>query len=235
MPIFVTDCPRCGSQHMTMDVSSAVYRYAQYNWQRWYEVFCVCRACHKPSIILAAQTEVKAPSAITTETVLAYRGSLNDFLRPEGPITLKDNFAHSPPDFLPDDVLRIYSEAVNCLAINCYNASATMFRLCLDLATRPMLPELDNTSIPQPNSKQRRDLGLRLQWMFENGAIPRELEHLSGCVREDGNDAAHRGTLSKADAEDLLDFTDALLTRLITEPEKLRLAAKRRTERRNPN
>jgi hypothetical protein len=40
------------------------------------------------------------------------------------------------------------------------------------------------------------------------------------------------GYLTKDDAEDLLDFTTALLERLITEPKKLELAEARRQTRR---
>jgi hypothetical protein len=52
------------------------------------------------------------------------------------------------------------------------------------------------------------------------------------CIKEDGNDGAHEGTLKKEDAEDILDFTVALLSRLYTEPERLRLAKLRRDKRR---
>ena len=61
-----------------------------------------------------------------------------------------------------------------------------MFRLCLDLATRPLLPKPDEADKPQPNARQRRDLGLRLPWLFENGLLPRELQELAGCIREKG-------------------------------------------------
>jgi hypothetical protein len=49
----------------------------------------------------------------------------------------------------------------------------------------------------------------------------------------DGNDGAHVGSLKKTDAEELLDFTVALLERMYTEPEKLRLAKDRRDSRRS--
>jgi hypothetical protein len=55
--------------------------------------------------------------------------------------------------------------------------------------------------------------------------LPEALRDLSSCVKEDGNDGAHAGTLTKEDAEDLLDFTTALLERLYTEPKQLALAA----------
>lgn len=106
-----------------------------------------------------------------------------------------------------------------------------MFRLCIDLVTKPLLP--DDTNGAQPNSKTRRDLGLRLQWLFDNGRLPSSLRELAKCIREDANDGAHVGTLTPEDAEDLLDFTIAVLERLITEPRRLQLAEERRMARRS--
>jgi Domain of unknown function (DUF4145) len=62
--------------------------------------------------------------------------------------------------------------------------------------------------------------------------LPPELRDLAACVREDGNDGAHQGTLTKADAEDLLDFTTELLERIYTEPRRLKIAQARRDARR---
>ncbi|KQS48531.1 hypothetical protein ASG20_14190 [Sphingomonas sp. Leaf198] len=59
-----------------------------------------------------------------------------------------------------------------------------------------------------------------------------ELADLADCVREDGNDGAHDGTLGKADAEDLVDFTQQLLERVYSEPARLRIAKARREARR---
>jgi hypothetical protein len=60
------------------------------------------------------------------------------------------------------------------------------------------------------------------------------LRELAKCIREDANDGAHVGNLSKEDAEDLLDFTTTLLERLFTEPRRLELANERRQQRRTP-
>ncbi len=92
-----------------------------------------------------------------------------------------------------------------------------------------MLPEGEVKGL---NSKVRRDLGLRLPWLFDNGILPEALRELSSCVKDDGNDGAHEGTLKKEDAEDLLDFTYALLERIYTEPKRLQLAKERRLSRR---
>ena len=68
--------------------------------------------------------------------------------------------------------------------------------------------------------------------MFDHHVLPESLRELLTCVREDGNDGAHAGTLRPEDAEDLLDFTTALLERIYTEPERLKAAKARRDKRR---
>ena len=49
--------------------------------------------------------------------------------------------------------------------------------------------------------------------------LPEPLRDLSLVVKDEGNAGAHDGTLDAADADDLIDFTERLLTRLYTEPE----------------
>ena len=115
------------------------------------------------------------------------------------------------------------------MAVNCFNAAGTMYRLCLDLATRDLLPVENADGL---NSKIRFSLGLRLQWLFNNGKLPSGLQDLSSCVKEDGNDGAHEGTLTKPDADDLQDFTIALLERIYTEPRRIEAAKERRDARR---
>lgn len=105
-----------------------------------------------------------------------------------------------------------------------------MFRLALDLATAPLLPDISEA---EPGWKIRHDLGLRLQWMFDNGKPPVDLKDLSDCVREDGNDGAHRGNVEAADAEDLRDFSFELLDRIYSEPGRLLAAKARRDARRS--
>lgn len=152
-------------------------------------------------------------------------------MKVDGFVSVKDAVTTSPPEFLPDDVNAAFIEGATCLATHCYNAAGTMFRLCVDLATRPMLP---NEETPGLTGKARRDLGLRLPWPFDNSRLPESLRELSSCIKEDGNDGAHGGTLTEADATDLLDFTFALLERIYTEPERLKRAKERRDARRMP-
>lgn len=153
-------------------------------------------------------------------------------MRREGIITLKDRADVKPPDHVPEEIENIFNEGATCLKVDCWNAAGTMFRLCIDLVTRQLLPEDETEGL---NQRVRRSLGLRLPWLFDNQRLPESLRDLSTCVREDGNDGAHAGTLGKEDAEDLLDFTYILLERIYTEQERVRLAAVRRDERRDNN
>ncbi|MFS2017384.1 DUF4145 domain-containing protein [Massilia sp. CT11-108] len=155
---------------------------------------------------------------------------INGFVNVERYLSIGDIAAEPPPEYLPEHILAAFNEGAKCLAVGCFNAAGTMFRLCVDMTTKEKLPSGDVEGL---NSKTRRDLGLRLPWLFDNRYLPEDLRDLSHCIKEDGNDGAHQGTLTEADALDLLDFTTELLERIYTQPEKVKLAAERRAQRRS--
>lgn len=227
MAEYLDDCPRCGAHRITFDAKSES-RLAH----RLYEVFCVCRACKKATIFILEAESAPAsqrisnaggPSGFTATT-------LNDQVISLGHVSEADFGAETPPEHLPDLLNAVFIEGARCLAIKCHNAAGTMFRLCVDIATQALLPTAEEPD--GPSHKQRRDLGLRLPWLFANGRLPPELHDLATCVKDDGNDGAHKGTLTADEAQDLLDFTFALLERLYTSPAKTKLAAERRVARR---
>ncbi|MDO9273399.1 MAG: DUF4145 domain-containing protein [Rugosibacter sp.] len=229
MAELVANCPRCASRHITFDITAAkVYR-IDYDWQNWYEAFGICRNCGRTTIFILSESRAGDYAYVHKTGLVKIEKSLNNFVDIKGHISLKDSASVSPPEFLPKEIDAVFREGATCLAVGCYNAAGTMFRLCVDLATRSMLPSEEVAGL---SAKIRRDLGLRLPWLFETGRLPDFLRDLSSCIKEDGNDGAHAGTLTEADADDLLDFTSVLLERIYTEPEMLRLAKERRDARR---
>jgi hypothetical protein len=158
-------------------------------------------------------------------------GSLNRYVTTDGFVNISHLATAKPPAHVPDTIKVAFNEGAKCLAVECYNAAGTMFRLCIDLATKPLLPTEDVDGL---NATIRRSLGLRLGWLFDHSKLPEALRDLSSAVKDDGNDGAHAGTLKVEDANDLLDFTVALLRRMFTEPKQLELSKARRTERRKP-
>lgn len=227
MSLLIADCPRCHTKEITFDLKEQVIVGTSYGWQAHLEVFCVCRACFKPTIFLVSQLEPKYTKIIEAG-LPELKVAVNNVVEVLRFVGLQDNLAESPPDHLPENISNIFMEGAACMAIGCNNAAATMFRLCLDLATKSLLPAEGDG----PNSQVRRNLGLRLPWLIDNGFLPASLRELSACIKDDGNDGAHEGILSKEDAADILDFTYILLERLYTEPKRLELAALRRAERR---
>lgn len=228
MAELVADCPRCGAKRITFDLMSEAYVSMRHNWQKVYEAFCICRHCNRSTVFILFDAGIDESKYIEKFGLSKVSGSVNPLVRIQNHISQKDQNPTKTPEHLPEEIQSVFVEGATCLAVGCFNASATMFRLCVDLATKGRLPEEPQA----PNAKIRRNLGLRLEWLFENKILPDELKELSSCIKEDGNDGAHEGTLKEEDAEDLLDFTTALLERLYTEPERLKIAKERRDQRR---
>ena len=227
MSELVANCPRCGAKEMTFDLLGQISTFIQYDWQYHCEAFCVCRSCNRSTVFHLSQKASRNKDEFAS--LSSYRAAVNLIARIEGYICLKDIATKSPPEHLPPDVESAFREGAACLAIGCFNAAGTMFRLCIDLTTRPMLPEENTDGL---NNQIRRSLGLRLPWLFDNGRLPDALRDLSSCIKDDGNDGAHQGTLTEEDARDILDFTFVLLERIFTEPRRLELARERREARR---
>lgn len=229
MPDLVANCPRCDARKITFDVTAAKVTGREYGWKNTYEAFCICRNCGYSTIFVLSLSVNGDYQHVHKVGLLKVEGSLNRYVEVDGHIGLKDEASINPPEHLPKDIEAVFREGATCLAVGCFNAAGTMFRLCVDIATRAILP---STEMEGLNAKVRRDLGLRLPWLFKAGLLPSALSDLSHCIKEDGNDGAHIGTLNKIDAQDLLDFTEALLERLYTEPKRLELAKQRREDRR---
>ena len=234
MPTVVADCPRCGARHMTFDVHTDVYIGARHGWLTEHEIAVVCRRCKRISILKIEITAIEDKHEFRQDgEVTKSKGDLEPRFRKIGFLDVSDlEGVTDPPDYLPPEIASAFSEGAKCMSIKCYNASAAMFRLCLDLATKPLLPNVTETAVPQPSKYERFNLGARIDWLIKQGKIPAALAGLAHSVRQDGNDGAHDGSLDDKDAADLLDFTIAVLERQFTEPERLRLAEVRRIQRR---
>jgi len=226
----VYDCPRCGVKHTTLECISAVDVSDDFYVRG--EVFCKCRACFRSSVLLV-QAEYTAKEFIKPllsgdKEFSQLSGSLNSLVTIEKVISVFSMNAASIPESLPEKISDVLKEGNTCFAAGCYNAAGAMFRLALDLSTKGLLPETG-----EPNARIRRNLGLRLPWLFENSLLPAELSELAESIQQDGNDGAHDGTLSKEDALDLQDFAFELTRRIFEEPARLAAAKQRRLERRD--
>jgi hypothetical protein len=227
MSELVANCPRCGAKRMTFDLLNQWTIALKYNWQHWFEAFCICRECQNSTVFILKQNR-SADKKYIEEGLSELTISANRVVTVERYVSIQDTATEKPPEHLPSGIEAPFREGAACMAIGCFNAAGTMFRLCLDLATRQLLPE----TAEGLNRDVRRSLGLRLPWLFDNKILPEALRELSTCIKDDGNDGAHQGTLSQEDAADILDFTYVVLERIYTEPVRIQLANERRATRR---
>jgi hypothetical protein len=231
MAMIVAGCPRCRAKVITFDVKAGRFCFEEHGWKSHYEIYSECRSCFKGTILCISVKDIDASESFNTvDKIMSFKAALNAAFEITGFISLKDQNDIVPPNYLPENVNAAFKEAASCFAAGCFNASGAMFRLAIDLATKSLLPEGDATS-GGPNRQQRKQLHERLHYLFETGKVSPDLRGLATCVKEDGNDGAHDGTLKRADAEDLCDFATELFRRMFTEPERLRLAQMRREKR----
>lgn len=240
MSTFIFDCPKCSAKKSTFDVNGYEPRgFTTFNYNSWY-LFSTCRSC-MVSICIDAILSYNATNSLNSKhgskTNLKIQ-AIREFLRGGNDIAnFFINFQYSPilpnvetpPEHLPAEVEAFFKEAAQCYATGCYNASGAMFRLCLDITTKNIINQFENLN---PTNDDKKTIHNRLNWIFKNSILPKQLEDLSRCIKNDGNDAAHDGSLSKDDAADLLDFTYILLERIYTEPARIENANQRRVERR---
>lgn len=245
----VYNCNFCNSQKIRLDVLKTTINTYQ-SWQNlisYWQAFCQCSNCKKGMILHLESDEKKIDDDIYLNPkekreinliidlcALSYT-NINDHVYIRGLITPPLKQQNICPLHVPEDIKNIYDEATKCLSMDCFVASGSMFRLCLDLVTKNLLEkylEENQTSEQQPNKEQRNKLANRIDFLIDQDKIPKRLQELAHCIRHDGNDSAHDGNTGEEEALDCLDFTEALLTEIYTLPAQINEANKRRLERR---
>ena len=67
MALLISNCPRCGTENITFDVAGKHLRCTRYSWQPWFEVFCICRKCHRSTVFLIIDRHKKIREADANE------------------------------------------------------------------------------------------------------------------------------------------------------------------------
>lgn len=231
MATIVSDCPRCDAKKMTFDIIADVWVGSEHGWSHVHEITARCRRCQRPSLLIVRLHDYDLRGQFGKDgQITNLKNDIISAFKFVRNVSHADITSAPAPESIPENIRAIFEEGSRCLAVNCPNAAGGMFRLCLDLATKAMLPSVDQSS--GPDSHQRRNLAPRLRWLFETGKLAHDLKDLSTAVKENGDDGAHDGSLTSSDAEDLYDFAYALLSRIYSEPARLAAMADRRRARR---
>ncbi|WP_375304620.1 DUF4145 domain-containing protein [Bradyrhizobium sp. A11] len=220
MAFITADCARCGAKQMTHDVRG----FSAHSEPGW-EYFLQCRRCQKS----AAWEIGRRPGKDTPASFVKYEALLDDEVLLGEVIRPKPDAVGSP-DHTPPDLRLIFDEAAECISFGAWNAASAMFRKILDQISKDAMNAAPGG--PPTDKRTRFNLKPRLEWLFANNLLPKGVEALADCIREDANDAVHNTPLSKDDALDLQDFTVEMLEALYTLPGRLRDAEARRAARR---
>lgn len=245
----ISNCNFCNSQKTRLDVLKTTMN-TYYSWQNiifYWQAFCQCSNCKKAMIFhieansdkirndfLLKQNE-KDQLLQTIDLCTFEKTNINDHVNIKSIISPPLKLQNTCPSHVPENIKIIYDEATKCLSMDCFVASGSMFRLCLDLVTKNLLEkwlEKNITSQLQPNKNQRNRLADRIDFLIGENKISKGLSKLAHCIRDDGNDSAHDGNTGESEALDCLDFTEALLKEVYTFPAQIQEAEKRRLERR---
>jgi hypothetical protein len=227
MSLLIANCPRCTARNTSFDLLANTYPENitdGFYHLKQYEAFCICRHCAASTIFVLRQKNRDSTAFLEKNALSNIQFSVNELFEIHGYISNKDAAATPAPEHLPANIEAAFNEGATCFAVGCFNAAGAMFRLCVDLASKELLPK-------NAPSKDTKMLAPRLKWLFEQNLLTEALHELSTCIKDDGNDGAHDGSLTKVEAEDLLEFTTLLLERIYTEPKKVQLAKERRTAR----
>ena len=235
MPTFNADCNRCGAQKATFEVYWLNAIAKDLRGVTTFDLSGSCRSCGRSNTMSVRHGSYAAiHNTHDLRSIMNSVANLNDILILNAFLNVSDLYVPDVPDFVEGDLRQIYKEGRLSLVVGNYNAAASMFRLCVDLLTRPLLPDTGDAAKPQPSGKERKDVAPRLRWLLSNRILDQGLADLADCIREDGNDASHHGDVrTREEAEDVADFCRILLERLVTEPKRMEVARERREERRD--
>ena len=227
MAELVTDCPRCDAKKHTFVVPTMHFLKIMTipnSGEKilFYEAFCVCKNCNESTIFKVNKKSELTPRESqafnSMSDLMNYGRALSNIMEITGYVNTRNMASRPAPEDTPEGIKDVFREGAESVTGNCPNAAVAMFRLCLDLATKPLHAE--------------KNLKRRLDRLFESNKLPEDLKELSHCIREDGNAGVHDGIITLNDANDIMDFCDILLTKLYTEPAKIKAAQKRQEERR---
>ena len=140
MSELVADCPRCDAKSITFDLTAELFIGEEYEWLRWYEVFCVCRKCKRSTVFVVKQLNYEDTDTLKSKGLLNLKDAVNRVMEVDHYISLTNLAVKIPPKHLPSGVEASFMEAATCFTVGCWNATGAMARMCLDLATRPLPP-----------------------------------------------------------------------------------------------
>jgi hypothetical protein len=177
------------------------------------QIMFSCGSCQRAIVVEVERLDV--PYQNSTATVYFQDGGAqlhSDFddgtFRVVGvaPTLPSDDIA---PLFTPDNIARIYGQAVRATIRGDADVAGIGFRKALDISTKDLIR---NLKLPNEDKLLKKNLNDRIKVLLENGRLTQDLADWAHILREEGNDAAHEEEpYSNEEADTLHEFCKVYL------------------------
>jgi hypothetical protein len=204
MALYVGQCMRCGTQHMSFDV---------------YGVSIVHESLRRDDVVDGRY--------YLRILELAWNENPKSAGYKEIGVIPKSTALPTPPD-TPNPAARFYEQGSSAMAHGLYDAAGSMFRKCLESVTRS--DQMLERFVPESDRNEFRKLWLRprIKRLKELHAIPPALGDLVDVNKDEGDIAVHEDILyDKESAEALQRFTETFLEQTFTIPAQIARVRKR--------
>ncbi|CAG0947290.1 hypothetical protein ANRL1_03917 [Anaerolineae bacterium] len=153
----------------------------EYHGEHYY--VCLCGRCSQPFLIRQSLYGIPAEFESVTDEKILYPSEKK-----------------LPLDGVPNTIKSAYDQAARSFSASLFEPCVLMCRKCLEATCKNL-------------RAKGRDLNSKLQSLFDGGHIDSRLLNWAHEIRLIGNEAAHDPDtkVSKRDARDVLDFTEAIL------------------------
>jgi hypothetical protein len=201
MATFADVCPHC-STSIALDIIGS-HPTALGNTA----LYCMCSNCRMPSIFLVSFTTSSVERAIAESGTKAVNRFVSSFWHsyPEGG-------ASSCPEYVPDDVARVFMQARDAHKRASLDLAAMGYRRALEVALKAIAPDL------------KGQLGPRIDQLAKQHVLTPAMKEWADDTRILGNEATHDPPEPSAEnVEQLFLFVESLLEYLFTLPERVRL------------
>lgn len=159
---------------------------SEYYGEHYY--VCLCSRCSQPFLIRQSLHGVPAEFEVVTEENVLF------------PVENKLSITG-----VPDSIKLAYDQATRSFSASLFEPCVLMCRKCLDATCKNL-------------GAKGNDLKAKLQSLFDDGQIDSRILNWAHEIRLIGNEAAHDSdiNITKSDAQDVLDFTEAILIYLFS-------------------
>ncbi|MDN7754082.1 DUF4145 domain-containing protein [Burkholderia gladioli] len=206
MPTIVTDCPHCGASNAAFNVTYANPHYLR---RESWNTLAICPSCG-----CGIYAVISAHPA---------HGTIHNLQNIQGNLALHDEVYSievfpkaeqvEAPEHIPPLATRAFVEGAESLNAGRPTAAAAMFRRCLEIALKQHSPDIEAWKLDK-----------RIDKLFAEGRITKDLQEWAHRIRLEGNDALHEEEeFTKETASEMMEFTRMVLVYLYTLPERIRI------------